>query len=158
MLGRIGIRVVFVLALALLTAAGYVGQESAMLSELPEGDGIAAKYPGDQGIEQDPAVVFADGFEDCSEDADLRRKWNYSVWHEGADLIETIRANIDYMGHFHTAGNPGRGQLDENQEIYYPAVCRSIVDAGYDLYLGHEFESKGDPIAALEAAYKTCDV
>ena len=89
-----------------------------------------------------------------------RAKLLYDIYHmaimEG-DLIETIRANIEHIGHFHTAGNPKRGPLDENQEIYYPAVCRAIADTGFDLYLGHEFGSKGDPVAALEAAFKTCD-
>ena len=90
-----------------------------------------------------------------------RVKLLYDIYHmaimEG-DLIETIRANIDSIGHFHTAGNPGRGPLDESQEIYYPAVCRALADTGYNLYVGHEFISKGDPLAALEAAYRTCDV
>ena len=85
----------------------------------------------------------------------------YDIYHmaimEG-DLIETIRANIRHIGHFHTAGNPGRGPLDDNQEIYYPAVCRAIADTGYDLYVGHEFGFKGDPLAALKAAFDTCNV
>lgn len=97
----------------------------------------------------------------CKAVGSPRAKLLYDIYHmsimEG-DLIETIRANIEYIGHFHTAGNPKRGPLDENQEIYYPAVCRAIADTGYDLYLGHEFGSKGDPLAALESAYKTCDV
>lgn len=97
----------------------------------------------------------------CEAAGSPRAKLLYDIYHmsimEG-DLIETIRANIERIGHFHTAGNPGRGPLDENQEIYYPAVCRAIADAGYDLYVGHEFGSKGDPVTALEAAYGTCDV
>ena len=55
-------------------------------------------------------------------------------------------------------GNSGRGPLDENQEIYYPAVCRGIAETGYDLYMGHEFGAKGDPVEALEAAWRTCCV
>lgn len=90
-----------------------------------------------------------------------RAKLLYDIYHmaimEG-DLVETIRAHIDYIGHFHTAGNPGRGPLDENQEIYYPAVCRAIASTGYDLYIGHEFSFDGHPFAALEAAYRTCNV
>ena len=43
------------------------------------------------------------------------------------DVIRTLRDNIEYIGHFHTAGNPGRNELDENQELYYPAICRAIA-------------------------------
>ena len=97
----------------------------------------------------------------CKAVGSPRAKLLYDIYHmaimEG-DLIETIRNNIDYIGHFHTAGNPKRGPLDENQEIYYPAVCRAIADTGYDLFMGHEFGFQADPLTALEAAYRTCDV
>jgi hydroxypyruvate isomerase len=96
----------------------------------------------------------------CEAAGSPRAKLLYDIYHmqimEG-DLIETIRKNIKYIGHFHTAGVPGRGPLDETQEIYYPAVCRAIAEAGYDLYLGHEFGSKGDPLEALAKAFKACD-
>jgi hydroxypyruvate isomerase len=97
----------------------------------------------------------------CKAVGSPRAKLLYDIYHmsimEG-DLIETIRANVDYIGHFHTAGNPRRGPLDENQEIYYPAVCRAIADAGYGLYVGHEFGFQSDPVDALETAFRTCDV
>ena len=97
----------------------------------------------------------------CKAAGSPRARLLYDIYHmaimEG-DLIETIRSNIDYIGHFHTAGNPGRGPLDENQEIYYPAVCRAIADTGYDLYAGHEFGSKEDPVTSLREAHQTCDV
>ena len=90
-----------------------------------------------------------------------RVKLLYDIYHmqimEG-DIIRTLRANIDYIGHFHTAGNPGRNELDENQELYYPAICRAIAATGYNGYVGQEFTPNGDPIAALEQAYKACDV
>jgi hydroxypyruvate isomerase len=90
-----------------------------------------------------------------------RMKLLYDIFHmaimEG-DLIATIRENIRYIGHFHTAGNPGRGPLDENQEIYYPAVCRAIAEAGYDLFVGHEFRPEGDRLEALRAAFDVCNV
>ncbi len=85
----------------------------------------------------------------------------YDIYHmqimEG-DLIRTITDNIQYINHFHTAGNPGRKDLDEEQEIYYPAVMRTIANSDYDLYVGQEFVPKGDPIEALRAAFETCDV
>lgn len=85
----------------------------------------------------------------------------YDIYHmqimEG-DVIQTIRDNIQYIGHFHTAGNPGRRDLDEEQELYYPAIMRAIKETGYDMYVGQEFVPKGDPIEALRSAFKICDV
>jgi hypothetical protein len=77
---------------ALCAAEAPVGP--AELPPLPEGDGLAAKYPGDLGIERAPAVVLADGFEDCAESADLRRKWNYLVWDVNDRLITEDPANV----------------------------------------------------------------
>ncbi len=90
-----------------------------------------------------------------------RVKVLYDIYHmqimEG-DVIRTLRDNIEYIGHFHTAGNPGRNELDENQELYYPAICRAIAATAYDGYVGQEFTPKGEPVAALEQAYEACDV
>ena len=81
----------------------------------------------------------------------------YDIYHmqimEG-DLIRTIQDYHSYFGHYHTAGNPGRNDLDEAQEIYYPPVFRAIAATGYDRYIGHEFTPKGDPAAALRTAYE----
>jgi len=89
-----------------------------------------------------------------------RVKLLYDIYHmqimEG-DVIRTIRENIRWIGHFHTAGNPGRKDLDDTQELNYPGICDAIAATGYDLYVGHEFAPKGDPIEALEAAFRTCD-
>ena len=88
-------------------------------------------------------------------------KMLYDIYHmqimEG-DLIATIRKNIKYIGHFHTAGVPGRHELDENQEIYYPAVMRAIVEAGYTGYVAHEYTPVRDPVESLVQAIRTCDV
>ena len=73
-------------------------------------------------------------------------------------MIRTLRDNIAYIGHFHTAGNPGRHDLDENQELYYPAIMRAIAATGYDGYVGQELMLKGDALAALDQAYKVCDM
>jgi len=90
-----------------------------------------------------------------------RFKLLYDIYHmqimEG-DLIRTIKENIDYIGHFHTAGNPGRRDLDDEQEIYYPAVMRAIAETGYQGYVGHEYMPKGDWKASLKQAFDTCDV
>jgi hydroxypyruvate isomerase len=101
------------------------------------------------------------GFELCKRVNSPRFKMLYDIYHmqimEG-DLIATIKKNIQYIGHFHTAGVPGRHELDENQEIYYPAVMRAIVETGYDGYVSHEYTPTRDPMKSLIQAVKTCDV
>ena len=90
-----------------------------------------------------------------------RAKLLYDIYHmqimEG-DLIRNLRDNIDYIGHFHTAGNPGRNDMDETQEINYPAVMRAISRTGYTGYVGHEFVPRGDTYQAIKAAFDTCNV
>ncbi|HIE52190.1 MAG TPA: twin-arginine translocation signal domain-containing protein [Armatimonadetes bacterium] len=101
------------------------------------------------------------GVEVCKRVNSPAVKLLYDIYHmqimEG-DLIRTIRNNIQYIAHFHTAGNPGRRDLDEEQEIYYPAVMRAIAETGYQGYVGHEFVPKGDPLEALRRAFALCDV
>lgn len=87
-----------------------------------------------------------------------RVKLLYDIYHaqimEG-DLIRTIQQNHPHIGHYHTAGNPGRHDLDDAQEIYYPPIFRAIAETGYDGYIGHEFIPKGDdPVAAYKQAYE----
>ena len=91
-----------------------------------------------------------------------RFKLLYDIYHmqimEG-DVIATIRKHKDYIGHYHTAGVPGRHELDENQELNYPPIVRAIVATGYKGWLGQEFIPKGkDPMASLAQAVKLCDV
>jgi hydroxypyruvate isomerase len=101
------------------------------------------------------------GFELCRRVDSPRFKMLFDIYHmqimEG-DLIATIRKNIQHIGHFHTAGVPGRHELDENQEIYYPAVMRAIVETGYDGYVAHEYTPTRDPLQSLVQAVKACDV
>jgi len=89
-----------------------------------------------------------------------RVKLLYDIYHmqimEG-DIIRTIRDNIRWIGHFHTAGNPGRHDMDDLQELNYAGICRAIAETGYEYYVGHEFIPKGDPIAALKQAYDLCN-
>ncbi|SEG23972.1 hydroxypyruvate isomerase family protein [Algoriphagus boritolerans] len=86
----------------------------------------------------------------------------YDIYHmqiDEGDIIRSIQTNHQYFGHYHTAGNPGRNELDENQEINYPAVMRAIVATGYQGYVSHEFIPKSeDKIAALAQAVQVCDV
>jgi hydroxypyruvate isomerase len=89
-----------------------------------------------------------------------RVKMLFDIYHmqimEG-DLIRNIRAYAKWIGHYHTAGVPGRNDLDDTQEINYRGVCKAIAQTGYDLYVGHEFRPKGDPIASLRETFAICD-
>ena len=100
------------------------------------------------------------GVEVCRRTGSPNVRLLYDIYHmqimEG-DLIRTITDNVEFFGHFHTAGNPGRHDMDETQEIYYPAVVRAINETGYDRYVGHEFSPKGDKLAGLEAAFRLFD-
>lgn len=89
-----------------------------------------------------------------------RVKLLFDIYHvqimEG-DVITRLRACIQHIGHFHTAGNPGRRDLDDDQELNYRAICRAIAATPYAGYLGHEFRPKGEPLAAIAGAYATCN-
>lgn len=84
----------------------------------------------------------------------------YDIYHmqimEG-DVIRTMCDNLHAIGHIHTAGNPGRNDLDDDQELNYRGICRALSQAGYDGHVGHEFRPKGDIIAALRQAFEICD-
>jgi hydroxypyruvate isomerase len=90
-----------------------------------------------------------------------RFKLLYDIYHmqimEG-DVIRTIRENHAYIGHYHTAGNPGRNEIDESQELNYAAIMRAIADTGYAGFVGQEFVPKKDPMTSLEHAFRVCDV
>ena len=101
------------------------------------------------------------GVEMCKRVNSPRVKLLYDIYHmqimEG-DIIRTIRQNIQYIGHFHTAGNPGRNELNENQELNYRPIAQAILDTGYTGYLAHEYSPLGDPLKGLEQAIGVCDV
>lgn len=93
------------------------------------------------------------GVEVCRRLGSERVKLVYDAYHmqimEG-NLIETIRANIDYIAHFHIAGVPGRHEIDDSQEVNWRAVARAIADTGFDGFVAHEWLPSGDdPLAAL---------
>lgn len=103
------------------------------------------------------------GVELCKRVNSPRFKLLYDIYHmqimEG-DIIRTIRENIQYIAHFHTAGNPGRHQFDDTQEMNYRGIAQAIVDTGYTGFLSHEYSpSEGkDPIQTLDAMMRICDV
>ncbi|HYF35991.1 MAG TPA: TIM barrel protein, partial [Prosthecobacter sp.] len=83
----------------------------------------------------------------------------YHVSIMNGDVIRRLRQHKDYIGHLHTAGNPGRCELDENQEINYPAVMKAVQEIGYHDFVAHEFiPTWDDPILALRHAAMVCDV
>jgi len=92
-----------------------------------------------------------------------RFKLLYDIYHmqimEG-DVIHTIRDHHRAIAHYHTAGVPGRHEIDESQELFYPAIMRAIRDTGYAGYVAQEFvpEKKEQGLASLEDAYKRCEV
>ncbi|MCA9089665.1 MAG: TIM barrel protein [Planctomycetaceae bacterium] len=82
----------------------------------------------------------------------------YHVQIMDGDVIRRIHQHKDYLGHIHTAGNPGRGELDDVQEINYPAVMQALLDVGYDGYVGQEFIPTRDAWTGLAEAVRKCDV
>lgn len=102
------------------------------------------------------------GVEVCKRIESPRVKLLYDIYHmqimEG-DVIRTIRENFQYLGHYHTGGNPGRHEIDESQELYYPAIAKAIADLGFQGYFAHEFvPAAKDPLASLANAVKLCAV
>jgi len=90
-----------------------------------------------------------------------RLKLLFDIYHmqimEG-DIIRTIRDNIQYIGHFHTGGVPGRHELDDTQELNWRTVAKAIADLNFQGYVAHEFVPTRDPMQSLEQAVKLCTV
>ncbi|MBL7697256.1 MAG: sugar phosphate isomerase/epimerase [Chitinophagaceae bacterium] len=89
----------------------------------------------------------------------------YDIYHmqiDEGDVIRTIKDNHQYFVHYHTGGVPGRHEIDESQELYYPAIMKAILDTGFKGYVAQEFipssDNKDKQIAALTQAVKICDV
>ena len=101
------------------------------------------------------------GVEVCKQVGSDRVKILYDIYHaqimEG-DIIRTIRDNKDYISHYHTGGNPGRNEIDDTQELYYPAIMKAIAETGFQGYVAHEFVPKRDPLESLTYAARICDV
>lgn len=90
-----------------------------------------------------------------------RMKLLFDIYHVqvmDGDIVSRIRQYRDYIGHYHTAGNPGRSELNEEQEINYRPIMEEIVKTGYAGYVGHEFIPTRDPLEGLTEAVKVCDV
>lgn len=90
-----------------------------------------------------------------------RLKLLFDIYHVQimhGDVIRRIEENKDIIGHVHTAGNPGRGELDSKQEINYPPILEKLLAIGYQGYVGQEFIPTRDPRAGLREAVQLCDV
>jgi hydroxypyruvate isomerase len=101
------------------------------------------------------------GVEVCTRVGSPNVKILYDIYHaqimEG-DIIRTIQTHKELIGHYHTGGNPGRHEIDETQELYYPAIMRAIAETGFTGYVAHEFVPTGDPLTSLAQAIEICDV
>lgn len=85
----------------------------------------------------------------------------FDIYHmqvDNGDIIRTIRDYSSYIGHYHTAGVPGRNEIDETQELYYPAIMQAIVDTGFDGWVAQEFIPRREPWESLRQAVHICDV
>ena len=105
------------------------------------------------------------GVELCKRIGSPNFKLLYDIYHmqiDEGDVIRTIRDNFQYLAHFHTGGVPGRREIDESQELYYPAIMKALVDLGHKGYVAQEFiptpKEHEKQLAALEKAVKICDV
>lgn len=105
------------------------------------------------------------GVELCKRVGSNNFKLLYDIYHmqiDEGDVIRTIRQYKDYIGHFHTGGVPGRNEIDESQELYYPAIMKAIVALGYKGYVAQEFipssREKEKQLSALSKAIAICDV
>jgi len=101
------------------------------------------------------------GVELCKQIGSEYFKLLYEIYHmqvmEG-DVIRTIRDNHQFIGHYHTGGNPGRNEIDDSQELNYPAIMRAIVETGYTGFVGQEFIPTRTPLISLREAVRLCDV
>ena len=90
-----------------------------------------------------------------------RMKLLFDIYHVqimDGDIIKRLRENAEYVGHIHTAGNPGRCEIDENQEINYRPIMKALLEIGYKGYVGQEFIPTRDPLKGLTEAVELCAV
>lgn len=101
------------------------------------------------------------GVELCKQVDSEHFKLLYDIYHmqvmEG-DVIRTIRESHQYIGHYHTGGNPGRNEIDDSQELNYPAIMHAILETGYTGFVGQEFIPTRTPLISLREAVRICDV
>src|SRR5262245_12081024 len=98
----------------------------------------------------------------CDRVGSERLKILFDIYHVQimqGDVIVRLKKYKDYIAHYHTAGNPGRNEIDDTQEIHYPGIMQAIAATGYKGFVGQEFiPTWNDPVAALRHAARVCDV
>ncbi len=97
----------------------------------------------------------------CKRIASPQMKILYDIYHVQimqGDVITRINEWKEYIGHYHTAGNPGRNEMDDTQEINYTGIMKAVVGTGFDMYCAHEFIPTRDPVQGLWQAVQVCDV
>jgi hydroxypyruvate isomerase len=102
------------------------------------------------------------GVELCKKVNSKNFKLLYDIYHmqiDEGDVIRTIRDNHEYFGHFHTGGVPGRHEIDNTQELFYPAIMKAIHETGFKGYVAQEFmPAKEDKVKSLKEAILICDI
>ena len=112
-------------------------------------------HPGYQGDHTDYCIEI------IKQVGSPRFKLLFDIYHVqimDGDIISRVRQYHEYIGHYHTAGNPGRRELDAKQEINYPPILEEIVKTGYPGFVGQEFIPTRDPLEGLTEAARLCDV
>jgi len=112
-------------------------------------------HPGYQGDHMDYCIDI------LKQVGSPRLKLLFDIYHvqiQDGDIMRHLREQKEYIGHVHTAGNPGRGELDTKQEIYYPPIMQTLLEIGYTGYVGQEFIPTRDPRQGLREAVTLCDV
>jgi hydroxypyruvate isomerase len=90
-----------------------------------------------------------------------RFKLLYDIYHmqvQEGNIIATIQKYSPIIGHYHTAGVPGRGEMNDGQELYYPAIMRAIAQTGFEGFVSHEFIPTGDALGALRRVVANCTI
>ena len=97
----------------------------------------------------------------CKRVGSPRMKMLFDIYHVQimqGDVIVRLQECKDFIGHYHTAGVPGRAELDDEQELHYTGIMKAIAATGYKGYVGQEFIPKRDPLKSLNEAVRLCDV
>jgi hydroxypyruvate isomerase len=97
----------------------------------------------------------------CRRIGSPRVKLLFDIYHVQimqGDIIARIRQHKEWIAHVHTAGNPGRNEIDDTQEINYPPIMKALLEIGYDGYVGQEFIPTRDKVASLAQGVQICDV
>jgi hydroxypyruvate isomerase len=118
-------------------------------------NGFMQGHPGYQGDHTDYCIEL------IKRVGSERMKLLFDIYHVqimDGDVIQRIHQHKDYIAHVHTAGNPGRGELDDKQEINYKPIMQALIDIGYKGYVGQEFIPTRDPMQGLREAVAVCDV